>query len=330
MATKRRILETVSRQGLLEVARNFEVAGLTGKSKAEIIDALAAARGVSIEAALGMFSRDDLKAICRDLGLDDTGREKQALIDRLLGRGDTAGEKGGVAATKGMTMAKKRAAAGGDGMENVGDYRHKTAKRKNTPPAKIAADGIVPEVPKIEYSYSPRRPPALRFDSCGGADKLPELLAASTQRKLTTEEASILAEVLRTQEPWMEWAGKRESEAAGFAVDPVALHMHERISTQAILKVAARKDVERSLFGDPEQEYQEAIKFYQHDIDWTNRLILGDSLQVMASLARREDLAGKVQMIYMDPPYGIKFGSNFQPEVGRRDAVTRAAPTSSS
>ncbi|WP_328986135.1 site-specific DNA-methyltransferase [Thiorhodovibrio winogradskyi] len=75
----------------------------------------------------------------------------------------------------------------------------------------------------------------------------------------------------------------------------------------------------RDLFADPQQDYREAVQFYQHDIDWTNRLILGDSLQVMASLAHREDLAGKVQMIYIDPPYGIKFGSNFQPEVGNRD-----------
>ena len=118
-------------------------------------------------------------------------------------------------------------------------------------------------------------------------------------------------------EPWLEWAGKREEKI--FEVDPVALHIHERISTQAILKVAKRKDVQRSLFADPEQDYREAVQFYQHDVDWTNRMILGDSLQVMASLARREDLAGKVQMIYIDPPYGIKFASNFQPEIGKRD-----------
>ena len=66
--------------------------------------------------------------------------------------------------------------------------------------------------------------------------------------------------------------------------------------------------MERDLFADPQQEYAEAVQFYQHDVDWANRMILGDSLQVMASLARREDLAGKVQMIYIDPPYGIKFG----------------------
>src|SRR5262249_38743262 len=91
--------------------------------------------------------------------------------------------------------------------------------------------------------------------------------------------------------------------------------------------VGARQDVQRDLFSDPQQQYQEAVQFYQHDIDWTNRLILGDSLHVMASLARREDLAGKVQMIYMDPPYGIKYGSNFQPEVGRRDVKGTRLPS---
>jgi DNA methylase len=77
--------------------------------------------------------------------------------------------------------------------------------------------------------------------------------------------------------------------------------------------------VQRDLFADPQLEYQKAVQFYQYDVDWTNRMILGDSLQVIASLARRETLAGKVQMIYVDPPYGIKFASNFQPEIGKRD-----------
>ena len=67
----------------------------------------------------------------------------------------------------------------------------------------------------------------------------------------------------------------------------MALNIHERVSAQAIIKAAARQDVTRDLFADPQQEYREAVQFYQHDIDWTNRLILGDSLQVMASLARR-------------------------------------------
>src|ERR1035437_6901534 len=217
-------------------------------------------------------------------------------------------------------MAKKQKstpAPADDGLKNVSDYRFPEATRKNNPPAKIAAEGYVPLIPKAEYLYSPRRPPELRFDPTGRADELPELLAKATKQKLTEAEAWALAEALRDHEPWLEWAGKRE--AKSFAVDPVALHIHERVSTQAILKVAAREDVNRSLFADPEQEYNEAVQFYKHDVDWSNRLILGDSLQVMSSLARREDLAGKVQMIYMDPPYGIKFGSNFQVEIGKRE-----------
>ena len=127
----------------------------------------------------------------------------------------------------------------------------------------------------------------------------------------------MFGEALGAQEPWLEWANKREKKS--FEVDPVALHIHERVSPQAILASGGRQDVEPSLFADPQQQYHEAVQFYRHEIPWTNRLILGDSLQVMTSLARREDLAGKVQMIYMDPPYGIKFGSNFQPEIGKRD-----------
>jgi len=140
---------------------------------------------------------------------------------------------------------------------------------------------------------------------------------------LNQEEAELLAAALRNHEPWLEWAGKQEKKR--FEVDPVALHIHERLAAQAILKVIAREDVQRNLFADPQLEYQKAVQFYQHDVDWSNRMILGDSLQVMASLARREDLAGKVQMIYMDPPYGIRFSSNFQPEIGKRDVKDKEA-----
>jgi adenine-specific DNA-methyltransferase len=216
-------------------------------------------------------------------------------------------------------------------LDHVSEYRHEEAKRKNNPPAKIAAEGVVPLMPKIKYEYSPRLAPALRFDPTGAPDKLPELLAEAKTRPLKDEELKMLAEALRTQEPWLEWANKREKR--DFEVDPVALHIHERVSPQAILRVAARQDIEPSLFAYPQQQYQEAVQFYRHPIPWTNRLILGDSLQVMTSLSRREDLAGKVQMIYMDPPYGIKFASNFQPEVGNRNVkdkeqdLTREAET---
>jgi len=211
-----------------------------------------------------------------------------------------------------------------DKKDRVQDYRHLEVKRKNNPPAKIAAEGVVPLLPKAKYAYSPRLSPALRFDPTGLPDKIVELVHEAQRRSLTSDETDLLIDALRDHEPWLEWTEKQEQHKKRFfEVDPVALHIHERVSVQAILKVAARQDVERSLFADPEQEYHEAVQFYRHDIDWTNRLILGDSLQVMSSLARREDLAGKVQMIYIDPPYGIKFASNFQPLVGKRDVKDR-------
>lgn len=204
----------------------------------------------------------------------------------------------------------------------VEDYRH-DAKRKNLPPAALAGQGKVQELPATRYSYDPHLPPVLRFDPTGGEDALPELLAEAQNRPLTAGETRLLDEALRNHQPWLEWAGKRESR--GFNVDPVALHIHERVSAQAIIKLAEREPLQPSLFADPELEYRQAVQFYQHDVDWANRLILGDSLTVMHSLARREDLAGKVQMIYLDPPYGIKFRSNFQPFVKRRTVKDRAA-----
>lgn len=207
--------------------------------------------------------------------------------------------------------------------KDIQDYRHDTATRKNNPPAGIAAQGKIKETPKQEYTYNPHLPPNLQFDPNGDADKLPELLQKAQQQALTAEEAKTIADALRNYDgPWLEWAGKQE--AKSFTVDPVALHIHERVSAKAILKVAERQNVQRELFADPQQDYSKAVDFYQHDIDWANRLILGDSLTVMSSLAHREDLAGKVQMIYIDPPYGIKFASNFQPTVFQRDVKDRA------
>jgi adenine-specific DNA-methyltransferase len=190
------------------------------------------------------------------------------------------------------------------------------ATRKNIPPAGLEGQGRIQETPKIRYQYNPHLPPMLRSATdATGEDKLPELLTTARQRALSADEAKLLAEALRRHEPWLEWSGKREK--PWFEVEPVALHMHDRVSTQAILRVLAREDVERDLFADPQHEYAQAVQFYQHNVDWANRMILGDSLQVMASLARREDYAGKVQMIYLDPPYGIKFASNFQPQLGQ-------------
>jgi adenine-specific DNA-methyltransferase len=118
-------------------------------------------------------------------------------------------------------------------------------------------------------------------------------------------------------DPQLVWAGKKEH--TSFEVENVALHIHERISTAAIIKAVQREPLQRDLFADPQLPLTQQIEFYQHAMDWANRLILGDSLLVMNSLLERELMAGKVQMIYMDPPYGVKFSSNFQPRIDRRE-----------
>jgi adenine-specific DNA-methyltransferase len=170
----------------------------------------------------------------------------------------------------------------------VEDYRHSGATRPNNPPAAIAAEGRTPPAPKLHYAYSPRLDPVLRSDPSGRADVLPPLLAKATREALTAEEAALLAEALRRHEPWLEWAGKREQ--PGFAVDPVALHIHERVSTQAILRAAARQDITRDLFADPKLDYAQAVRFYKHDVDPAHprRQPAGDGLARAARGPRRQ------------------------------------------
>jgi adenine-specific DNA-methyltransferase len=204
----------------------------------------------------------------------------------------------------------------------VTTYQFTDATRKNIPPAGLASKSTVQETAPHRLSYDPHLSPVLRFDSTSGTDHLllhvRDILEKAKNSALSPEETEILQDaLLRSRQPWLEWAGKREKR--WFEVDPVALHIHERVSANAILKAAQRQDIEHDLFADPRLSREEALQFYKHDVDWANRLILGDSLQVMSSLARREGLAGKVQMLYIDPPYGIKFSSNWQNEVGKRD-----------
>ncbi|HQF43072.1 MAG TPA: DNA methyltransferase, partial [Ignavibacteriaceae bacterium] len=124
-------------------------------------------------------------------------------------------------------------------------------------------------------------------------------------------------------DPQLQWAGK--AERLSFDVDTVSLHVHERIDPRSIIEGVRKKNgsnyEQMSLFTSQEENppLREAVEFYKHRHNWSNRLISGDSLLVMNSLIEKEGLAGQVQMIYIDPPYGIKYGSNFQPFVNKRD-----------
>ena len=118
-------------------------------------------------------------------------------------------------------------------------------------------------------------------------------------------------------DPQLQWAGKAEH--LTFDVETVPLHIHERVAPAAIIASIRTGPVQASLFADPEFDLNQAVEFYQHPQPWANRLVLGDSLLVMNSLLERELMAGKVQCVYFDPPYGIKYGSNFQPFTNKRD-----------
>ena len=124
-------------------------------------------------------------------------------------------------------------------------------------------------------------------------------------------------------DPQLQWAGKAEH--TSFEVPTVSLHVHERIDPRSIIETVRKQNSEPqlSLFATPKENppIRQAIEFYKHKHNWTNRLIAGDSLLVMNSLLEKEGMAGKVQMVYIDPPYGIRYGSNFQPFVNKRDVT---------
>ncbi len=167
--------------------------------------------------------------------------------------------------------------------KKVESYRHAGEKRANNPPVGLVTPQTDPDAgQKRTWAYDPHIGPALQ------------------------------------------WTGK--AERTSFAVPTVSLHVHERIEARTIIEAVRKTNgetngVQTPLFASSEQNppLREAVEFYRHRHNWSNRLIAGDSLLVMNSLLEKEGMGGKVQCVYMDPPYGIKYGGNFQPFVGKRD-----------
>jgi adenine-specific DNA-methyltransferase len=198
-----------------------------------------------------------------------------------------------------------------------------------------------------EYRYDSSLSPALAWDGQNGARELGAWLIACIEEASRLEAphrfdaprefrdgrgrtavrvaslADAVAELKRIERPFLDWAGK--AERLSFEVPTLPLFVHERLSTKAILETLKghRRDKQGTLFdlyGDPEHSItDQVLRAYEHQDKWVNRMILGDSLVVMNSLLQYEGIGGQVQMIYIDPPYGVKFGSNFQPFVRKRD-----------
>lgn len=161
---------------------------------------------------------------------------------------------------------------------------------------------------------------------------LRQRLAKPSQK---SPEREALETIKRLSAPHLQWTGK--AERTSFEVDTVSLHVHERIDAMSILSAVSKRQGKKDdkakaggfqpgLFEAPFESVplRTALDFYKHDRGWANRLVAGDSLLVMNSLLKKEGMAGQVQMIYIDPPYGIKYGSNFQPFVGKRDVKDRS------
>jgi adenine-specific DNA-methyltransferase len=183
-------------------------------------------------------------------------------------------------------MAKKLPAA-----KTVETLKHEEAKRKNIPTAEYQSVLQKTERSPVRVAYERRN---------------------------------------RDLDPQLVWRGKDDQDWSDLIVHAAPLYIQEKVQPKALIDELLRETREREneagqttadLFADFNgiPKGVDKTEFYQHDQNWSNRMILGDSLQVMASLAEREGLRGKVQCIYFDPPYGIKFNSNFQWSTTSRD-----------
>lgn len=203
--------------------------------------------------------------------------------------------------------------------KSKGSYRH-TNKAVSRPEAGIQESfltrngGTRIEASRLRYDSSIA--PELVWDESSTRDRFDCLI----EQAMGTKDLSVAKRTVRQlrawTDPFLNWAGKAESESLD--VEALPLFTHEKFSTEELIETLMRKRRNKQrmleLFGETERSLEEKVLgAYQHLNDWQNRLIFGDSLLVMNSLLNYESLGGSVQMVYMDPPYGVKFRGNFQP-----------------
>ncbi|MCW8308867.1 site-specific DNA-methyltransferase [Acidiphilium sp. PA] len=216
--------------------------------------------------------------------------------------------------------------------KQIDALKHEAATRRNIPTAEMESFFRRDEdsAPRPAQHYPRARPLAEGETRTAEEPSQPELIWNGARITITDEQMAELAETgtLTLSDAQLVWRGKDRQDWSDLVVNVPPLYIQEKIHPKAIIddlkrRTAQKREAETAepdLFADfngitPEQR----AEFYQHDQHWSNRMILGDSLQVMASLAERESLKGKVQCIYFDPPYGIKFNSNWQVSTQSRD-----------
>jgi adenine-specific DNA-methyltransferase len=205
------------------------------------------------------------------------------------------------------------------------NYKHHQAESPMRPEIGTQAQFKKAKPPKT-YRFDSSLSPAMDWDGQNAAREVGEQFIKQILDAKDLGEAKAAADKLKALgKPFLNWAGK--AERLSFDVPSLPLFVHERLSTKAIIETLKAHRKEETLdmfdlFGDPHHSVTDQIlRAYEHRDKWVNRMILGDSLVVMNSLLEYEGLGGQVQMIYMDPPYGVKFGSNFQPFVRNRNVV---------
>jgi len=203
------------------------------------------------------------------------------------------------------------------------NYQHPTAESLMRPDLGTQTQFKKRLAPK-KYRYDDSLSPSLEWDEDKSARDRGEALLRQALDAETIESAkAAVSQLLAMSRPFLNWSGK--AERSSIEVPTLPLFIHERLSTKAILETLKGHERDRrldmfDLFGDPRHSISDQIfQAYEHKDKWVNRMILGDSLVVMHSLLCYESLGGQVQMIYMDPPYGVNFGSNFQPFVRNRN-----------
>jgi adenine-specific DNA-methyltransferase len=214
----------------------------------------------------------------------------------------------------------------------VDALKHDAATRRNIPTAEMESffrreEDSAPMPPR---HYARARPLPAGTTRTEEEPSVPEIIWNGARITITDEQAAELAETgtLTLSDAQLVWRGKDRQDWSDLVVNVPPLYIQEKIHPKAIIDDLKRRTAQGreaatdapDLFADFNGIEPDAkAEFYQHDQHWSNRMILGDSLQVMASLAERESLKGKVQCIYFDPPYGIKFNSNWQVSTQSRD-----------
>ena len=221
-------------------------------------------------------------------------------------------------------------------VKSIDALKHGAASRKNIPTAEMESFFRRDEdaSPREPVAYPRARPVPPDHYRTAEEPRQPELIWNGTRITITEAQMQELAETgtLTLSDAQLVWRGKDRQDWTDLVVNVPPLYIQEKIHPKAIIDDLKRRTAEKreaeadapDLFADFNGiEPDQRAEFYQHDQHWSNRMILGDSLQVMASLAERESLRGKVQCIYFDPPYGIKFNSNWQVSTQSRDVTDK-------